>query len=77
MNWFTTLIQPLINIIQSWLNYKNNQSVLENTKEIQDRERAKLDTEMKDQIDSLIKDVKDSDEQERQKALDEIRKKIS
>lgn len=77
MNWFTTLIQPLINIIQSWLNYKNNQSVLENTKEIQDRERAKLDTEMKDQIDSLIKNVKDSDEQERQKALDEIRKKIS
>lgn len=77
MNWFTSLIQPLINIIQSWLNYKNNQSVLENTKEIQDRERAKLDTKMKDEIDSLIKNVKDSEEQERQKALDEIRKKIS
>ena len=71
------LIAALIGSAGAFLTWKRHDSSLKNDKEVQDREEAQDKVEEKSKGEELVKEVVELEGEERERVLNEIRKRIA
>lgn len=71
-------LSSLLGIIRQLLTGRNEEARRKDREDIRQNESAKKEVELRDQAEKAVKNVEQAKtEEEKQKALDEIRKKIS
>ena len=74
-----SILKILESIFGSWKTkeeIKKKEFEVKNTEEVVRIEKIKVDTKVKDQAETLVKNVKNSKDEARKKYLDEIRKQV-
>lgn len=71
---FLQILGSLLGIVKEYLSGKNKEVELQNTKDMKERKAAQKKVDSKSHAEKLVGDVVNGTEQEKQKALDEIRR---
>jgi len=74
---FMGILTSLLGVLKGWFDKKNFEGKLNNTVEMQERKASQELVTGKDEAEKLIKKIENGTEEEKNAALEEIRKQVA